>query len=51
MGLSLIFFGLSAWDYSKREGGNPLARRAWLRVALMFALVGILLYVMHMFYL
>ena len=42
--LSLLFFGLSLRDYFKSKGAKTPARRAWLRVAIIFAIIGILLY-------
>jgi drug/metabolite transporter (DMT)-like permease len=44
MVLSLVFFGLSYNDYRKSPGASTPARRTWLRVAIIFAVVGGLLY-------
>ena len=43
--LAVIFFGLSFKDYTKAEDQRPLARKAWLRIAVIFAVVGIVLLV------
>jgi hypothetical protein len=45
--LALLFFGLSLRDYLKSAGKKTPARRAWLRVAVIFAIVGFLLYLMN----
>jgi len=44
MVLALLFFGLSFSDYLRSAGKKTPARRAWLRVAVVFAIVGVLLY-------
>ena len=43
--LSVLFFGLSLRDYLRAKGEKTPARKAWLRVAIIFAIVGIFLYV------
>jgi O-antigen/teichoic acid export membrane protein len=45
--LSLVFFGLSYRDYRKSKGARTPARRAWLRVGFIFAIVGVLLYLIN----
>ena len=45
--LAVIFFGLSLKDYSKAERKTPLARKAWLRIAIIFAGVGVGLFAMQ----
>ena len=47
--LAMIFFGLWLKDYLKGEGRIPLARKAWLRIALIFAGVGVGLLFMQAF--
>ncbi len=42
--LSLLFFALSLRDYIRSKGATTPARRAWLRIAIIFAIVGTLLY-------
>jgi hypothetical protein len=42
--LSVLFFGLSLRDYIRSKGQQTPARKAWLRVAVIFAIVGVLLY-------
>ncbi len=44
MVLALVFFGLSFRDYLKSGGTRTPARRAWLRVAIIFSIIGVLLY-------
>jgi len=39
--LSLLFGCLSLRDYRKNRGGRSPGRRAWNRVAIIFAIVGI----------
>ena len=39
--LAVIFFGLSLRDYLKVEEQKPLARKVWLRIAVIFAGVGV----------
>jgi hypothetical protein len=43
--LALLFSGLSFRDYLWTGGNTTPARRAWLRIAMIFAIVGILLFV------
>ena len=42
--LSLLFFGLSLRDYLRSGGKKTPARRAWLRIAIIFAIVGVFIY-------
>ena len=44
MVLALLFFGLSLRDYLKSAGKKTPARGAWIRVAVVFTIVGVLLY-------
>jgi amino acid transporter len=45
--IALVFAILSIRDY-RRAGGTPTpARRAWVRIAVIFAAVGVWLTVMH----
>jgi len=46
--LAVIFFGLSLRDYFKAEGKMPIARKAWLRIAVIFAGVGLGLFAVQM---
>jgi hypothetical protein len=41
--LSILFFGLSLRDYVRSDRKKTPARRAWLRVAVIFAVIGLLL--------
>ena len=45
IGISIIFLAVSLRDYLKNVSTMTIARRVWLRMALIFALVGIGLYV------
>jgi hypothetical protein len=42
--LAVLFFGLSLRDYLKSGARITPARRAWLRVGIIFAIVGVFLY-------
>ncbi len=42
--LALLFFGLAAWDYLRMKDKKTPARRAWVRIGIVFAIIGILLY-------
>jgi len=45
--LSLVFFGLSYNDYRKSSGARTPARKAWMRIAIIFAILGSLLYLIN----
>ena len=45
--LSILFFGLSLRDYIRSKGVRTPARRAWLRIALIFAVIGGYLYLLN----
>ena len=45
--IAVIFLGLAVQDYLKAEGKLTPARKTWLRVALIFACVGIALFVLQ----
>ena len=47
IGISIIFLAVSLRDYLKNGSTMTIARRVWLRMALIFALVGIGLYFLH----
>lgn len=47
--LAVIFFSLSIRDYLKAEERLHVARKAWMRIAVIFAGVGIGLFVMQVF--
>lgn len=47
VGLAVIFLSLTIRDYLRSEGKLTPARRTWLRIALIFAAVGILQYFVH----
>jgi len=47
IGISIIFLAVSFRDYLKNGNSMTIARRVWLRMALIFALVGIGLYFLH----
>ncbi len=43
LALSLLFLGLSLWDYIRSKGEKTPARRAWLRVGILFGITGTVL--------
>jgi hypothetical protein len=43
LGLALIFVSFTIRDYWRTAGAPSPSRRAWIRIALVFALVGALL--------
>lgn len=45
--LAVIFIGLALRDYLKSEDKLTPARKTWLRIAFIFASVGIFLYVLR----
>ena len=47
IGISIIFLAVSFRDYLKNGSAMTIARRVRLRMALIFALVGIGLYFLH----
>jgi polyferredoxin len=47
--LAVVFLGISFRDYLKTEGKLTIARKIWLRMAFIFAGVGIGLYLVHTF--
>jgi hypothetical protein len=48
--LAVIFLGVAVRDYLKAEGKMTPSRQAWLRVAFIFAGVGIGLYAVQTFF-
>ena len=48
LALAVVFFGLVWRDYRRSPGAGTPARRAWMRIAIIFATVGALLYLTHM---
>ena len=48
--IAVVFLGISFRDYLKTEGKLTIARKIWLRMAFIFAGVGIGLYLMHTFF-
>jgi hypothetical protein len=50
IGISVIFLIVSFRDYLKTEGKMTIARKVWLRLALIFAAVGIGLYFLQTFF-
>jgi polyferredoxin len=47
--IAVVFLGISFRDYLKTEGKLTIARKIWLRMAFIFAGVGIGLYLVHTF--
>ena len=54
--IGLLFFGLAAVflaaalrDHLRAEGSHSLARRTWVRIAIIFAVVGMGLQFIHLF--
>ncbi len=41
LGLAVIFVTAALRDYLRAEGKHSLARRTWVRIAIIFAVVGI----------
>jgi hypothetical protein len=48
--LAVIFLSVTVRDYLKAEGKMTPSRQAWLRVAFIFAGVGIALYVVQTYF-
>jgi hypothetical protein len=48
--IAVVFLGVTLRDYLKAEGKLTIARKIWLRMALIFAGVGIGLYLVHTFF-
>jgi hypothetical protein len=48
--LAVVFLGVVFWDYLKVEGKMTMARKIWLRMAFIFAGVGIGLYFFQTFF-
>jgi hypothetical protein len=48
--LGVIFLGLATRDSVKNRGSATPARKAWLRVGLIFSAVGVFLYVFHTYF-
>ena len=48
--LAVIFLGVTFRDYLKAEGKMTIARKIWIRMAFVFAGVGIGLYLMQIFF-
>ncbi len=46
--LSILFFGLALRDYIRSKGAKTPARKAWLRIAVIFGAIGTYLYLSHM---
>jgi hypothetical protein len=49
LGLAVVFFGLSWRDYLREQGRKTISRTVWLRLAFIFAAVGIGLCFLHFF--
>jgi hypothetical protein len=47
--IAVIFLGVTFRDYLKAEGKMTIARKVWLRIAFIFAGVGIGLYLVQAF--
>jgi hypothetical protein len=48
--LAVVFLGVALRDYLKTEGKLTIARKIWIRMAFIFAGVGIGLYLVHTFF-
>ena len=48
--LGAIFLGLAVRDYVKKGATSTPARKAWLRIGVLFTGVGIFLYVFHTYF-
>ena len=48
--IAIIFIGVTFRDYLKAEGKMTIARKVWLRMAFIFASVGIGLYFLQTFF-
>jgi hypothetical protein len=48
--LAVIFLALAVRDYLKAEGKMTAARQTWLRIALIFAGISIVLYAVQTFF-
>jgi hypothetical protein len=48
--LAVIFLGVALRDYLKTEGKMTIGRKTWLRIAFIFAGVGIGLYFVQTFF-
>ncbi len=48
--LGAIFLGLAFRDSAKNRGTATPARKAWLRVGVIFTAVGLFLYVLHTYF-
>ncbi len=46
LAIALVFVGVALRDYLKTEGKMTIARKIWIRMALIFAGVGIGLFIM-----
>ncbi len=48
--IAIIFLAATLRDYLKAEGKLTIARKIWIRMAFIFAVVGIGLYLVHTFF-
>ena len=48
--IAVIFIGVTFRDYLKAEGKMTIARKIWIRMAFIFAAVGIGLYFLQIFF-
>lgn len=48
--IAVVFVGVSLRDYLKTEGKLTIARKIWIRMAFIFAGVGIGLYLVQIFF-
>ena len=48
-GLAVIFLAAALRDHLRAEGSRSLARRTWVRIAIIFAVVGICLQFIRLF--
>ena len=47
--IAVIFMAAAFWDYLKAEGKMTIARKVWIRMAIIFAVVGIGLFFVQTF--
>lgn len=49
LALAVVFLAAAFRDYQRTDGRPSLARQTWLRIAIIFALVGLGLQLVHVF--
>ena len=47
--IAVIFMAAALWDYLKAEGKMTLGRKVWIRMAIIFAVVGVGLFFIQIF--